>query len=188
MEAVLKKGKVKSIGVSNFSEAKLEEILPTAEVIPVVNQLELHVYNPQHKLIAYLKEKGIVPQAYSPLGSTNSPLLADETVTSLASKYSLQPADVLLGYLSQYLLVSETIIVAWPTFAPTVAKGIVVLPKSVTPARIASNFKGALAAVEKLQPADLESLDGLAASGKQKRFITPPWPVELGFEHWPKLL
>ncbi|KAF9530293.1 NADP-dependent oxidoreductase domain-containing protein [Crepidotus variabilis] len=167
MEAVLKKGKVKSIGVSNFSQAKMEEILQSAEIIPVVDQLELHVYNPQHKLISYLKEKKIVPQAYSPLGSTNSPLLSDETVLRLAGKHSLQPADVLLGYL--------------------ITKGIVALPKSVTPARIAANFNGATFAAEKLQPEDVESLDALAAAGKQKRFITPPWPVDLGFEHWPPL-
>ncbi|KAF8196064.1 NADP-dependent oxidoreductase domain-containing protein [Pholiota molesta] len=168
MEAVLKKGKVRSIGVSNFSEKKLEEILPTAEVIPAVNQLELHIYNPQHKLLTYLKSKDIVAQAYSPLGSTNSPLLTDEVVVEIASKHSLQPADVLLGYL--------------------IAKGSVALPKSVTPARIASNFTGALAGAEKLNAADIEQLDGLAAGGKQKRFITPPWPVDLGFEHWPALL
>jgi len=136
-------------------------------VIPAVNQLELHVYNPQHKLLAYLKSKGIVPQAYSPLGSVNSPLLTDEVVVEIATKHSLQPADVLLGYL--------------------IAKGVVALPKSVTPARIASNFAGALAGAEKLDAADLEQLDGRAASGKQKRFITPPWPVDLGFEHWPAL-
>ncbi|KAF8155692.1 NADP-dependent oxidoreductase domain-containing protein [Crassisporium funariophilum] len=168
MEAVLKKGKVKSIGASNFSEAKLEEILPTADIVPAVNQLELHVYNPQHKLISYLKSKGIVPQAYSPLGSTNSPLLSDELVTKIAKQHSLQTTDILLGYL--------------------LAKGFVVLPKSVTPARIASNIAGASAAAEKLDATDIEALDALAANGKQKRFITPPWPVELGFEHWPKLL
>jgi len=62
-------------------------------------QLELHVYNPQHKLMAYLKSKGIVPQAYSPLGSTNSPLLSDEGVKLLATKHTLEPADILLRYL-----------------------------------------------------------------------------------------
>jgi len=49
-----------------------------------------------------MKSKGIVPQAYSPLGSTNSPLLTDEVVTTLADKYSLKPADILLGYLREY--------------------------------------------------------------------------------------
>ncbi|KAF8960533.1 NADP-dependent oxidoreductase domain-containing protein [Flammula alnicola] len=160
-------GKVKSIEVSNFSEAKLEEILPTAEVIPAVNQLEIHVYNSQHKLISYLKSKGIAPQAYSPLGSTNSPLLTDEVITEVATKHSLQPADILLCYL--------------------LAKGIVVLPKSVTPARIARNFTGALAAAEKLDAADIDKLDGRAASGKQKRSVVPAFSVELGFEHWPPL-
>jgi glycerol 2-dehydrogenase (NADP+) len=164
MEAMLRKGKVKAIGVSNFSEKTLEEILPTAEIIPAVNQLELHLYNPQHKLLVYLKSKGIVPQAYSPLGSTNSPLLTDEVASSIAQKYSLQTSDILLGYL--------------------LAKDIVILPKSVTPTRIASNMKGAITAAQKLSESDMEKLDGIAASGKQKRFVMPPWGVDLGFENW----
>ncbi|KAF9461730.1 NADP-dependent oxidoreductase domain-containing protein [Collybia nuda] len=167
MEALVKKGKVRSIGVSNFSQAKLEEILPTAEILPVVDQLELHVYNPQHNLIAYLKSKGIVPQAYSPLGSAGSPLLTDDKVIDIAKKHSINPADVLIAY--------------------PLVKGYVVLPKSVTPSRIASNLTGPVSAAAKLDKDDIAVLDGLAASGKQKRFVTPPWPVELGFEHWPPL-
>ncbi|KAF8636968.1 hypothetical protein AX17_003130 [Amanita inopinata Kibby_2008] len=166
MEELVKKGKVRSIGVSNYSQDKIEHLLTTAEITPAVDQLELHAYNPQHKLIAYLKSKGIVPQAYSPLGSTNSPLLSDKIVTEIAEKHSLEPADVLLGYL--------------------LSKDIVILPKSVTPARITSNVKGA--ASVKLEKAEIEQLDGLAASGKQKRFVTPPWPVDLGFDNWPKAL
>jgi len=54
-----------------------------------------------------------------------------------------------------------------------VAKGIVVLPKSVTPARIATNFTGAIAAAKKMEAADIEQLDNLAASGKQTRFVFP---------------
>lgn len=65
-----------------------------------------------------------------------------------------------------------------PIFVQTVkyllvAKGFVVLPKSVTPARIATNFTGAIAAAAKLEPADIEQLDGLAAGGKQRRYIFP---------------
>ncbi|KAM6502931.1 NADP-dependent oxidoreductase domain containing protein [Amanita muscaria] len=164
MEALVKKGKVKSIGISNFSQAKVEYLLETAEIVPAVNQLELHVYNPQHKLLAFLKSKGIVAQAFSPLGSTNAPLLTDETVTAIAAKHALQPADVLLGYL--------------------LAKDIVILPRSVSNTRIASNLKGALAASEKLDASELEHLDGLAASGKQKRFVAPQWSVDLGFDNW----
>ena len=117
MEAVLKKGKppphsyslhpyqtlligkVRAIGVSNCSEKILEQLLPTATVVPAVDQLELHLYNPQHELVEYLKSKGIVPQAYSPLGSTGSPLLQDEDATAIAKKHGLQTSDVLLGYL-----------------------------------------------------------------------------------------
>lgn len=100
----------------------LEKILPTAEIIPAVDQvcyscppwfqktrlccqLELHLYNPQLKLLEYLRSKEIVPQAYSPLGSTNSPLFADEVATEIARKYGLQTADVLLGYLRKFYLI-----------------------------------------------------------------------------------
>ncbi|OCH94038.1 Aldo/keto reductase [Obba rivulosa] len=166
MEECVKKGKIRAIGVSNCSQKVLEEqLLPFAEMVPAANQLEIHLYNPQHKLVEFLKSKGIVPQAYSPLGSTGSPLLADETATALAEKYELQPADILLGYL--------------------VAKDIVTLPKSVTPPRIASNFNGALSAASKLTKEDIAQLDSVAPSGKQKRFITPPWGVDLGFDNWP---
>ncbi|KAG9309997.1 NADP-dependent oxidoreductase domain-containing protein [Chiua virens] len=157
--------KVKSIGASNFSQTMLEKILPIAETIPAVNQLELHLYNPQLKLLDYLKSKSIVPQAYSPLGSTNSPLLDDEVATEIANKYDLKTTDVLLGYL--------------------LAKDIVVLPKSVTPARIETNFTGALAAYNKLTSDDVTKLDGVAVNGKQKRLIMPLWGVDLGFDNWP---
>lgn len=63
------------------------------------DQLELHLYNPQLKLLDYLKSKTIIPQAYSPLGSTNSPLFTDEVATETADKYGLKTSDVLLGYL-----------------------------------------------------------------------------------------
>ncbi|KAF8897981.1 NADP-dependent oxidoreductase domain-containing protein [Mucidula mucida] len=167
MEQLVKKGKVRSIGVSNCSKLKLDEILPTATIVPATNQLEIHVYNPQHELLAYCKDKGILPQAYSPLGSTNSPLLKDDVVVKIAGKHSIPPADVLLGWI--------------------LAKGYVVLPKSVTPSRISDNLTGALTGQKKLTTEDIEKLDGLAATGKQKRFVTPPWPVELGFDNWPPL-
>ncbi len=79
-------------------------------------------------------------------------------------------------------------------------KGIVVLPKSVTPSRIASNIKGAIAAAEVLTEANITQLDEVAPGGKQKRYvlpnsasklihwldrlIRPPWGVPLGFSDW----
>ncbi|KAI6103178.1 NADP-dependent oxidoreductase domain-containing protein, partial [Pisolithus croceorrhizus] len=164
MEEVLKKGKVKSIGISNFSEMMVEKILTTANVIPAVNQLELHLYNPQHKLVTYLKSKGILPEAYSPLGSTNSPLLHDEVAAEIAGRHELKTSDVLLGYLLR--------------------KDIVILSKSVNPARIEANLIGALEAYKRLTTEDMAVLDNVAANGKQKRFSMPPWGVDLGFENW----
>jgi glycerol 2-dehydrogenase (NADP+) len=64
--------------------------------------LELHLYNPQHKLVEYLKSKGIVPQAYSPLGTAKSTLFTDNEVVEIAKQHGLQPADVLLGYLRKF--------------------------------------------------------------------------------------
>jgi glycerol 2-dehydrogenase (NADP+) len=61
------------------------------------------------------------------------------------------------------------------TFLIAVAKDIIVLPKSVTPSRIESNLTGALEAHSVLTPEDIKILDGVAAGGKQKRFIMPPW-------------
>lgn len=114
-------GKVRSIGVSNFSQKNLEEILLTAEIFPAVNQvnfyfgfdvhsfikseqLEVHAYNPEHRLVEYSKSKGIVVQAYSPLGSAESPILTDDYVVRIAQKHSISSADVLLGYLSMFNL------------------------------------------------------------------------------------
>lgn len=164
MEEVLKKGKVKTIGLSNCSEMMVEKILATAEVKPAVDQLELHLYNPQHKLVAYLKSKGIVVEAYSPLGSTGSPLLEDEVVREIAASHDLKTSDVLLGWLLK--------------------KNIVVLPKSVTPERIEANLSGALEARKKLTGEDMVALDQVAANGRQKRLIMPPWGVDLGFDNW----
>ena len=133
-------------------------------------QLELHVYNPQNELVSYMNAKGITPQAYSPLGSSNSPLLTDDVVVKIAIKHSLQPADILLGYLRRFIS-SEAYRDNNRVHLILVAKGMIVLPKSVTPAHITSNLTGAFAAANKLRCdiSDLQSLDGLAASGKQKR-------------------
>jgi glycerol 2-dehydrogenase (NADP+) len=108
LEALVKKGKVRSIGVSNCSELKLKEITAKATIIPAVNQLELHVYNPQKKLLKYMEEKGIKAQAYSPLGSTNSPLLKDEVVTAIAQKKGVEPSAILLAYLREFSKLNHT--------------------------------------------------------------------------------
>jgi glycerol 2-dehydrogenase (NADP+) len=91
------------------------------QVVPAVNQVELHPCNPSPKLIAYCKEKGIHCSGYSPLGSTDSPLSKSEKLQEVAKAHGKSPQQVLL---------------AWG-----VQKGWSVLPKSVTKSRIVSNFE-----------------------------------------------
>lgn len=159
MEAVLASGKVKAIGVSNFSELYLQRLSKTWKVTPAVNQVELHPYNPQHSLKAYCDKQGIILEAYSPLGSAGSPLHSDPTLEKVAAKHGVPVSTVLISY--------------------QINRGVVVLPKSVTPKRIEDNQK-----VIKLDAEDLALIDGLAASGKQHRFVSPPWGTDFGYSDW----
>jgi glycerol 2-dehydrogenase (NADP+) len=68
MEEILESGKVKAIGLCNWSIPYLEELKKVWRYKPVVNQVELHPHNPQHKLVAYCKKEGILVEAHSPLG------------------------------------------------------------------------------------------------------------------------
>jgi len=101
MEKVLKTGKAKAIGVANFSVKFLEELLPQASVVPAANQIENHPYLPQSDITDYCKEKGIHVTAYSPLGSTGSPLFEEEGVQEIAKKHDVKPGTVLLSYQGQ---------------------------------------------------------------------------------------
>lgn len=159
MEDVLKKGKAKAIGLSNAGIPIIEHIIKTGKVTPAVNQVELHPYCPQHALLKYCKEKGILLEAYSPLGSTSSPLHEDPDLLAVAKKHNVPTATVLISY--------------------QVNRGVVVLPKSVTPARIESNLK-----TIKLDEEDMNKLDKLAEGGKQTRFTAPPWGSDFGFPDW----
>ncbi|KAL1857508.1 hypothetical protein VTK73DRAFT_8051 [Phialemonium thermophilum] len=124
MEALVRKGKVKSIGVSNFSVAHLEKIWAAAEIKPVVNQVELHPYFQQHELQEYCKTKNVLLEAYSPLSNNIYGLpkaVDDPAVIELAKQLGKTPAQVILSWVVQ--------------------RGIVVLTKSVTPARIEQNLQ-----------------------------------------------
>jgi glycerol 2-dehydrogenase (NADP+) len=158
MEGLMSTGKVKAIGVSNCSIAYLEEILKIAKVVPACDQMEVHVLNPELKLNDYCKSKGIILQAYSPLGSTGSPLMKEQIVQDIAKKHDIEAGNVLLSYLNN--------------------RGIVVLPKSVTPSRIEKNLK-----IVDLDKEDIEALNKFAKdSGKLKRFCNPPWGVDFKWD------
>ena len=132
-----KQGKVRSIGVSNFPQAQLREIIADTGVTPAIHQIELHPYFSQEELRKVHEELGIVTEAWSPLGQGGE-ILKDPVIVEIAGKHGISPAQVVL---------------AWH-----LAKGIVAIPKSVTPARIAENFT---AANVTLDAADIAAIDGL---------------------------
>lgn len=132
-----KQGKVRSIGVSNFPQAQLREIIADTSVTPAIHQIELHPYFSQEDMRAVHSEFGIVTEAWSPLGQGGE-ILKDPVIVEIAGKHGVSPAQAVL---------------AWH-----LAKGIVAIPKSVTPARIAENFA---AANVTLDTADIAAIDGL---------------------------
>ncbi|KAB7757935.1 MULTISPECIES: aldo/keto reductase [Mycobacteriaceae] len=111
-------GTAKSIGVCNFTDEDLSTIIDLSYVSPVVNQIELHPLLNQSALRAVHAERGIVTQAYSPLGVGN--LLTHPTVQSIAAEYGKTPAQVLIRWNLQL--------------------GNSVIPRSSSPERIAENL------------------------------------------------
>jgi len=132
-----RRGRVKSIGVSNFTVDALEEIIAETGVVPVINQVETHPYFNQAELRAFEADKGILHQAWSPLGQGQG-LLEDATLSAIADRRGATVAQV---------------VIAWH-----LALGNVVIPKTVTAARIAENF-GALDVV--LEDEDIAAIDAL---------------------------
>ncbi|KAJ7788099.1 reductase-like protein [Mycena olivaceomarginata] len=160
MEKLVATGKVKSIGVCNYSKRYLEQLLPEATIIPAVNQIENHPSLPQQEIVDLCKEKGIHIMAYSPLGSTGGPLLQVAPVVKIAEKHGVSPSTVLLSY--------------------HIARGSTVLAKSVTPARIKANLQ-----VIDLDAEDQKALrdysDALTKEGKLQRYVYPPFNIDFGF-------
>lgn len=120
LEELYNEGKIKAIGVCNFTVEKLEELKANATVLPVINQIELHPLFQQKELQVYNRENNIVTQPWSPLGNGNAVLLENENLKVIASKYEKTVAQVILRWHLQ--------------------EGFCVIPKSVTPSRIAENF------------------------------------------------
>jgi diketogulonate reductase-like aldo/keto reductase len=112
-------GRVRSIGVSNFQAEHLQRLLDETGIVPAVNQIELHPYLTQEPLRLNHALNNIATEAWSPLGKGRS-LLQDQTITGIAEKYGVSPAQAVIRWHLEL--------------------GNVVIPKSVTPARIRENF------------------------------------------------
>lgn len=127
MVSLLATGKVRALGVSNFGAPLLASLLASEsgrELVPAVNQVELHPCLPQAALRKLCTEKGIVLTAYSPIGQPVagqvSPLLTDEALTGVAGRKGVTAAQVALSW--------------------AVQRGIVVVPKSENPERMKQNI------------------------------------------------
>ena len=120
MEKAYKEGKVKAIGLSNFSQSQIRGILDICEVKPVVLQTEVHPYYQEKKLKDYLKKEGIVIQAWYPLGHGDKALLEEPLFQELGKKYGKSSAQIILRWHIQ--------------------AGNIVIPGSKSPAHIQDNF------------------------------------------------
>ena len=148
LESLYAEGKVRAIGVSNFMPHHLEKLLAEVDIVPAVNQVELHPYFTQSEVQAANAAHGILTQAWSPIGGiTFYPgpwgderrnVMQDPVIAEIAARYEKSPAQVMLRW--------------------GIQQGRSVIPKSVNPARIAENidvFDFELSADE------LECIDGL---------------------------
>lgn len=113
------KGLVRHIGVSNFNAEHIERLFEETSVMPEVNQIEIHPYFPQRELVEFHQRHDILTQAWSPLGR-GSDLLTEPELTKIAAKHKKSPAQIALRWL--------------------VERGIIPLPKSSSPERLAENL------------------------------------------------
>ncbi|BDZ44750.1 aldo/keto reductase [Naasia aerilata] len=118
LERIQEEGRARSIGVSNFATHHLERVLGEGRVAPAVNQVELHPWLPQDELREFDAAHGIVTEAWSPLARGR--VLGDELLERIGAKHGKSSAQVVLRW--------------------HLDRGIVVIPKSVTPSRIRENF------------------------------------------------
>jgi 2,5-diketo-D-gluconate reductase A len=119
MEKLYMDGRIRAIGVSNFQPDHLRRLLDRCEVVPVINQVELHPYLQQHEVRKTDEQLGVLTEAWSPIARGGA-LLADPTITGLADKHGRTPAQVVLRW--------------------HIELGHVVIPKSVTPSRMEENL------------------------------------------------
>ena len=120
MEKAYKEGKVKAIGLSNFSAEQVQEILDKCEIKPAILQTELHPYSQERELKEFLAKEGIVIQAWYPLGHGDKALIGEDIFTRLAEKYNKSNAQIILRWHIQ--------------------DGNVVIPGSKNPDHIKANF------------------------------------------------
>jgi diketogulonate reductase-like aldo/keto reductase len=167
IEEKLAAGRTRAIGVANFMEDDVENLLGQVDVVPAVNQIEVHPYFSQPQLRGLMAERGIATQAWSPIGGVyaygaqKTSVLEDPVVAELAAKHGKTPAQVVLRWHIEH--------------------GFCAIPKSVKPHRIAENidiFDFQLTADE---VAAIDALETGVRGGPEPASISPatyPYKVE----------
>lgn len=164
MESLYSQGLAKSIGISNWTEKGIEQLLKFAKVKPTVNQIEIHPFLPQYDLIKYCQAQDIIPVAFSPLGSqdqvpgTGEKVSTNKDLNAIAEKNGVSLAQVLI---------------AWG-----LKRGYAVLPKSSNPVRIQSN-----AGLITLSEEDFAAVNKVAENRKT-RFVN--MKDTFGYNVWPE--
>ena len=106
LEEYVDKGKIRSIGVSNFNPHHLDELLEYARIRPVVNQIEIEPYMTQHDVVGYTFRKGIQVEAWGPLGQGVTGVLDDPAIGEIAARHGKSAAQVILRWHMQRGLVT----------------------------------------------------------------------------------
>lgn len=166
MEALVEKGLVKHIGVSNFNVHKLQKLMETAQIVPEMNQVESHPLLAQNDLFQFCNDNKILYTAYSPLGSRDRApnmkgdaepdLFENEVLKSVALNHGVHPAQILIKWAE--------------------GRGTCVIPKSVNPARLKQNLASANIPLSEKEISQINELD------KGYRFLDGKfWEREGGF-------
>ncbi|CZQ86938.1 aldo/keto reductase subgroup [Trichococcus collinsii] len=155
MEELYNAGKIKAIGVSNFQIHHLEDLMLHTEIIPMINQIETHPAFPQDELRAFMAQHTIIHEAWGPLGQGKNDLLTQSVLLELAQKYGKTPAQIVLRW--------------------HIERGIVVIPKSVTPSRIRENrdiFDFSLSTDDMDKIATLDTGERYSGNPDDQEFLT----------------
>lgn len=138
MEELYRKGKVRAIGVCNFLPNRLEDLILSHEVVPAVNQVELHPFCQQKELRALMKRNRVAPMAWAPFAEGMNDIFRREDLRAMGAKYGKSPAQVVLRWLLQ--------------------SGVIAIPKSVHAERLRENFD---VSDFELSPEDMAAMDSL---------------------------
>ena len=138
LEELYEDGRVKSIGVSNFLPHHIEELKKSAKVLPMVNQIELHVGYMQEDVVEYNNNNGIITEGYSPLGT--GAILDNAFLIELAEKYQTTVSNICISFLRK--------------------RGIIPLPKTTSPDRMSENLR-----LIRIDEEDMEILNKLPYIG-----------------------